>query len=442
MRKHVFAVFITILLMNQLACLSRAAVTYDRINVTNVPGFLGAQAVPNDNTSDKAAIDAALNYVYPTPTPGYTPTKSIYFPAGTYIYDGRMDLPINKSFRLYGDGPGVSTIIFKGVSGNGINALNVGDKMLQVDGLTIQAGSANCLLANAIFADFNANCDPGCGAILAPTVTIRNVEIRGSDRSNVPANYWGNGISLKRAQNAVVEDIHISGHWNFTGDGPLPNYGINWFSGTNTFANTFLVLHNIYVKYYKTGIAANGYVESLRLSQFELFWCGYRTPARAAIEVNVNNGITGYRGGVYHISDGHINQIATAIRMYTANDINISHVDFSNQEYNGTNLELHDCSQVTLVDNDFHDQLHDQTLSNGIYVFSSYPGASSNILMSGNSFRSMAQSAGGSCIVLEPNCRYVKILDTLFDTAVLSHYNNGVPPFPNPGATYIRDFPY
>jgi hypothetical protein len=425
-----------ILLLNLAICGSAMALAAsDRLNVCSYG------AIPNDTAADTTQIMAAINAVMPTPTPGpgyLPPPKSIYFPPGTYIFDGPMTLQANTSYRLYGDGPGVSTIIFTG-SNPGITGTDINDKTLQIEGLTLQAGSDGCSSANvsALYAEFNKACDPGCGPILAKTATIRNVEIRGGPLRNTstPTYYWANGITLKRAQNSVVEDVQVHGYFNQSTDGPSPNIGINYLS-TNTFATTLAFLHNIYVKYYQTGISAQGYVESFRLSEFELFWCGHQNPTRASIEMNVYNGSSGYRGGVYHISDGHINQISSAIHMYTMNDVNISHVDFSNQEFIGTNIELHDCSQVTLANNDFHDQGYSQTMSNGIYVFATSAGSSSGIIMSGNSFRTMAQSPWGACIVLDSGCRSVKILDTLFDTSAAAHkYANSAPD------TYIRDFP-
>ncbi len=91
-----------ICLLNLAICLPGiAAVAYDRINVTSSP----YNAVPNDGIDDTAAINLAIS-------PGLNPTRSIYFPPGTYNYTGLMTLPANKSYRLYGDGPGVSTILF------------------------------------------------------------------------------------------------------------------------------------------------------------------------------------------------------------------------------------------------------------------------------------------------------------------------------------------
>src|SRR5437016_5858671 len=71
----------------------------DRINVTEPP----YGAIPDDGQDDTAAINAAI-----------WSGQSIYFPPGTYNYSGSIYVPANTSYRFYGDGPGVSTIVFTG----------------------------------------------------------------------------------------------------------------------------------------------------------------------------------------------------------------------------------------------------------------------------------------------------------------------------------------
>ncbi len=111
----------------------------DRTNVCAAP----YNAIPSDGLSDTAAIQAAVNA-----------GSSIYFPPGTYIYQGALTLPANKSYRLYGDGPGVSTILFTG-PGAGINGPTMGTNTLNVEGLTLMASSMNCGTAiSASFGEF------------------------------------------------------------------------------------------------------------------------------------------------------------------------------------------------------------------------------------------------------------------------------------------------
>ena len=101
MKKQLFPALAVGLLLNLFVALS-AALAVDRINVTNYG------ATPNDGTNDTTAINAAVSA-----------GRSIYFPPGTYNYTGLLYVPANQSYRFYGDGPGVSTIIFTGNSSGG-----------------------------------------------------------------------------------------------------------------------------------------------------------------------------------------------------------------------------------------------------------------------------------------------------------------------------------
>ena len=123
MKKQLFSCLAIGLLLNLLGAASSLAA--DRINITSPP----YNAIPNDGISDKPAIDAAI-----------AAGRSIYFPPGTYNYPGLMSLPANQSYRLYGDGPGVSNIVFTGTDA-GIYAASMGTKSLNVEGLTLQANT-------------------------------------------------------------------------------------------------------------------------------------------------------------------------------------------------------------------------------------------------------------------------------------------------------------
>src|SRR5215831_20796564 len=72
-------------------------------------------AVGDGTHDDTGAIQAAI-----------AADTVVYFPPGTYLYLGLMALPEQKSYRLYGDGPGVSTILFTGNPNTGILAANRG----------------------------------------------------------------------------------------------------------------------------------------------------------------------------------------------------------------------------------------------------------------------------------------------------------------------------
>lgn len=155
------------LCVNFAACVS--AVTVDRINVTDYG------AIPNDGASDNAAINAAV-----------AAGASIYFPPGTYNYTGRITLPTLKSYRLYGDGPGVSIIAFTGPTA-GIYASNVGQNTLNVEGLTLRANTTAA--GDAISATFT----PDSTNKKFHTATIHNVVIDENKRDGT-GGYWIRGI--------------------------------------------------------------------------------------------------------------------------------------------------------------------------------------------------------------------------------------------------------
>lgn len=379
-------------------------------NFTSVKSSFGGLpgATGDGFNDDTAAINRAISAAT-SPNGGV-----VYFPPGKYKYVGPMAVPANTAFRLYGDGPGVSTIVFTGTPSAGIDAHNRGNSNLQVDGLTLKANS-NCGAATAIYAGFNET-----PPAKFRSATIRNVEIMGSERSNNPTAYWGNGISLFQAQNALIEDVQVHGKYDYANQGPTAGVGIHW-AGSAPVANyptTQAFLHNIYVDFFQVAVQTDGWVEGFYMSKFELVFCGYpASNSHAAMELT---GTTGSNQAVpvFHISDGHINQISAGIRMNNINGIKISHVDFFNQLYDGTHVELTNCQGVSLIDNSFSDYGASQTISNGIYVISTnvFPAtpSSASIIMSGNTFSHMSQTGGGACIALTANCTKIKILDTLF----------------------------
>ncbi|HTG44178.1 MAG TPA: glycosyl hydrolase family 28-related protein, partial [Verrucomicrobiae bacterium] len=136
MRTRLFSI---ILLLGLGLCLpARAA---DRINVTD----FGAD--PTDEAPDTQAIISAVNSL-----PAHV-SRSIYFPPGKYIVESPIYVPANTSCRFYGDGPGVSTIVFRNGTSAGIFGYQMESSTLQVDGLTLKAGSQDC--GTAIWAIFD-----------------------------------------------------------------------------------------------------------------------------------------------------------------------------------------------------------------------------------------------------------------------------------------------
>lgn len=382
-----------------------AAVAYDRINVT------AYNAVPNDANSDTAAIMAAVNHPYQEGA--YAPTKSIYFPAGTYIFDGSspLTLPSNTSFRLYGEGPGVSTIIFMG-SNPGISAPNVGLKTLQIEGLTLLNNTSFANVGTAISATFSPTQK-------AKSATIRNVQIRGTDLTPNPAKYWRYGIYLNGASNAVIEDVQI--HGAYTGSTPFPDDAIHWHAPVvappQSSGATQLFVKNLYASFYKTGVRTSGHVEGLYMSGFELVFCG--SQSTGAMEITGQVDTNGAAVPAFHIMNGHINQLYNGIRMSNLVSVKISHVNFYNIFGLGNHIALTNVVGASITENGFGD--HDCapsppgppctpiTTGNGIYLLGNTDGTR----IAGNLF-GLNNQGGGDCIVVESGCQKTSILDNDF----------------------------
>jgi hypothetical protein len=379
------------------------SLTSVKTSFASLPGAVG-----NGTTDDTAAINRAILYG----------GNSIYFPPGKYRYIGSMVFPTNTAYRVYGDGPGISTIIFEGNFGTyGIDAHSRGNNTFQVDGLTIKAQTnfGNC--GTAIYAGFDMGADPDQKNRSA---TIRNVEIVGAERQTNPTGYFNTAIDLFQAPNAIIEDIQIRGKFGTTE--PIANIGIKWSSSAAASMRpaTQLFLRNAYIAYYRTGVQTSGWVEGFYMSGFELVFCGSSTSAAVVLTGANPNAVP-----VAHIQDGHINQISNGINISNFLHVKISHVNFFNMINNGTHLKLTNCSEAILTDNDFGD--YDPGASNGIYLVNNQ-----GARICGNNF---GLPAGGSCVFVDATSTQTKILD--------NNFNGFVTPINNlAGAnTYIRLIP-
>jgi len=381
------------------------SLTSVKTSFASLPGAVG-----NGTTDDTAAINRAILY-------GGT---SIYFPPGKYRYIGSMVLPTNTAYRLYGDGPGISTIIFEGNSGTfGIDAHSRGNKTFQVDGLTIKAQTnfGNC--GTAIYAGFDMGVEPDQKNRSA---TIRNVEIVAAERDAYNATgYFNTGIDLFQAPNAIIEDVQIRGKFGTTE--PVANVGINWSSSAaaSNRPATQLFLRNAYIAYYRTGVQTSGWVEGFYMSGFELVFCG--SPSTAAL---VLTGANPNAVPIVHIQDGHINQISNGIKITNFLHVKISHVNFFNMiAPNGSHIKLTNCSEAILTDNDFGD--YDPGASNGIYLVNNQ-----GARICGNNF---SLPSGGACVFVDATSTQTKILD--------NNFNGFVTPINNLAGTqtYVRLIP-
>lgn len=416
MKNRDFLVFAVVLLSLTLSLSARADV--DRINVASSP----YEAVPNDGLDDTSAINAAINA-----------GASIYFPPGTYNYTGRMTLPANTSYRLYGDGPGVSTILFSSTQQQpnaGIYVSHTTQKTLNVEGLTLQANSPNCGTAlEARFAESSSK---------FRTATIHNVQIRGSNDIGNSGTYWTNGIHLYKAQNAVVDKVGIAGNLQTELGGDASLTGIIWES-SSTYATTGLQVTNFQIKFFNSALRASGWLEGLYLSGFEIVLCGQN--GMPAVDLTVTAPGGAQKPG-FHLVNGHIMHMEQGIRLQNVSAVKISNLNFAHWggDYteSGNIVGIQNCSDVIV---------------SGSTFFGSYPagdpgGAQApfehGVFIENARFVRIARNffyhmlpASGACIAVTQTqlggTATVRIVDNLFGTDVLNAYYNGVP-----AQTYYR----
>ncbi|HKP03589.1 MAG TPA: glycosyl hydrolase family 28-related protein [Chthoniobacterales bacterium] len=338
MRTRLFSI---VLLLSLGFCLP--AMAEDRINVTD-PAYAGG-AIPNDGQDDTAAINAAVN------AGPANAGRSIYFPPGSYNYTGFIWLPANTSYRFYGDGPGVSTIVFTGNPSGGIWGYNMGSATLQVDGLTLQANSRAC--GTAIYAVFN----PSGSNDKVRSATIHNVQIIRSLQGNSVAGFWNGGIYLERAQNAVIDKAEIIGLPRFQdgvmGAGPWEqprppfgisntpvekgdvvagadpgwgdpgqDYGIKWVS-SNDYKTTGLQLSNLMIWWCNAALQTSGWVEGLYLNGFEFAFCGdFGVPV-----IDLSSSAPNL-GSAFHLVNGHVGALQNGIRLTNLRGAKVSKILF------------------------------------------------------------------------------------------------------------------
>lgn len=398
---------IILLLLNLAVCLpGMAAVAYDRINVTSSP----YNAVPNDGLDDTVAINTAI-------AAGTSASRSIYFPPGTYNFIGLMTVPANKSYRFYGDGQGVSTILFSTNPGNptaGINAPNMGTAALNVDGLTLQANSINC--GTAINASFN----PGAKF---RTAAIQNVQIIGSHRDGVSGTYWTKGIYLNLASNTVIDKVHISGNKNVT------QQGISWVAPTND-AATGLEMSNLEVKWCNSAFLTNGHVEGIYLSEFEFTSCGRAGLPAVYLFASQGGGGAGSIGGAaVHLVNGLIDSIGNGLSLENFILGKVSNVSFRHtgpEITDGTMLVMTNVTDVMVTENSFYGTASPNAVANenGVLLIDAH-----SVRVAGNNFSHMQPTNSGTCIGVLPASTVVRITDNLFSNVRSQyHVDASVPP--------------
>lgn len=341
-------------------------------------------ATPNDGGDDTAAINKAI-----------ATGTSIYFPQGTYNCAGRITLPANKAYRIYGDGPGVSNIVFTGPNA-GIYAPSVGDNTLNIDGLTLQAqtpGAGTAISATFGRVDFAKN----------RTACIHNVEIRGSDRSGSTGGYWNNGIYLFKAPNSVIDKVVIEGNY------PVTQNGIQW-SSPATSATTGLYLTSTEIRLCNTAVLTSGWVEGFYMSGFEIVLCGLA--GKAAIDLQSSQAAS--PSPAFTVLNGHLDFFADGIRMLNLSAIKVSQVDFqhtSSAAIDGTHLVLTNCIAAIVTDCTFTSQLNKINNENGVFLTTTQQAR-----VSGNIFRGLFPLVSGSPIVAYNGSQTVRITENIFKT--------------------------
>lgn len=365
---------------------------YDRINVTDYG------AVPNDGGDDTAAINNAINAAY------YS-DSSIYFPAGTYNFTGSMWLPDGHSHRVYGDGPGVSVLIFNGNPYAGI-----------AQG---KAGGQSVTSRRTDAASKHGECRDGHLRKLQPNneQIPHAYDSRCRNRREQSRRRWqrlvGQRVYAYRAQNAVIDKLEIDGRTSYWGGGGT-SVGIEWNSDPST-ATTGMQITNAQIKYCDSAVYTHNHVEGLYMSGFEIVLCG--TNSRPALDISS----TQYGAPAFNILNGHVEMIADGLRMTNLSAVKVSHVDFehvSDAAQDGTHAFFDGCIAVSVSDCTFTGRSGKYANENGVYL--------NNVQLArvtGNMFRGLQPTSNGSCIVMVGGWTPILVTENLFSDIRSAYYD-------------------
>jgi hypothetical protein len=356
-------------------------------------------ATGNGTTDDTASINAAI-----------AGNTMVYFPPGTYKYVGSMTLPANKSYRIYGDGPGVSTILFTGPNA-GINGSNIGVNTFNVEGLTLTANSTNCGTAiRAVFSESGA-------ATKFRTASIHNVQIIGNPRSDPNGGYWTGGVYLYKAQNSVIDKLEMTGNVG-PPSGPPTQTGIVWES-SNDYATSGLEMTNIEIKFVNTALRASGWVEGLYLTGFEFVLCGQQgMPA-----VDLSSFDSANRKPAFHLVNGHVDCMEQAIGLTNLSAVKITKVTFahaSTAAVPATIVGVNNCVDVVVSECTFFGVGENVSDETGISLDNSH-----FVRIARNYFAHMLPGQDGNCIAVQANSDVVRITDNLFNDVRSAYYDKG-----------------
>jgi hypothetical protein len=371
-------------------------------------------AVGDGITDDTAEIDAAI-----------ASFNSVYFPPGRYKYTNpnRMQLPGTKSYRLYGDGAGNSIIEFHGAP-NGIlmSSTPQNPRTLTVEGLTLKTMTAGG--GDAINAQFQANTTGGDWKTRC--LTVRNVQIQGTDRTGSPAGYWNHGIYMYQAMNSVIEDVQMEGKFQH-------GTGISWHSATG-YGTTQLFVNNISMLYWGKAVQTSGHVEGFYMSNFEL--AGVGTYGDFAMDLFATNNF-GTESPVFHLTNGHFSFLGGGAHFANVSSVKVASVNFAhvgfgvgdNGQGSGTHVYLNGVAGAIIDHCDFagDSRVH---YENGVFAGS----GTKQVQVSGCTF-GLSPVLGGSALVAVSGSSKIRFLDGLF-VGTINRYHNEI----GSGA-FIRDIP-
>jgi hypothetical protein len=386
------------------------AATSVKSSINGQPGAVG-----DGNNDDTAAIDRAINA-----------DNAVYFPPGHYKYTNpnRMGLPGTNSYRLYGDGAGNSFIEFYGNPYNGILMFSSRDnqRTLTVEGLTLKAMTAGC--GDAINAQFDSYTSPSLGQWKTRCLTVRNVQIQATDRSGSPTGYWNTGIYMWQAVNSVIDDVQMEGKFQY-------GTGIYWGSAS-TFGTTQLMLNNLSMLYFATGLKADGHFEGIYMSNFELSGIGTWNSIDYAIDLDAS-GLS--HPPVVIITNGHLNFLAGGLHCRNVAGVKVANVNFAHVGYevaehqsNGTHLYLDDVWTASVANCDFAGP-GAIPAENGVFSAN----GTQDVQVTGCQF-SMSPTAGSALVALAGTSR-TRWLDSGFNSTI-NRYDNRAG-----SQTFIRDIP-
>ncbi|MEY2490247.1 MAG: hypothetical protein QOC70_2189 [Verrucomicrobiota bacterium] len=336
-----------------------------------------------------------------------------------------MTVPVTvppKSYRFYGDGPGVSIILFETDGSHpsaGINAPNIKRENLNVEGLTLKAGMPNC--GTAIDAKFGPHSSPTPPANPKfHTATVHNVQIMGSATSADSPGYWTSGIHLYRAQNSVIDKVEISGRRDYTQTGIVLDNDTSDGVVENT---TGFQVSNIAVKWCNVGLKMAGWVEGLYMTGFEFFSCGRGSDDNPSISLKGSGGTP----GAFQLVNGLVDTVGGGLHMSNFIFAKVSNVTFKHngsEVANSTLLSVDNVNPVVISECSFYGMdphgLYGP-FENGIFVKNA-----TAVQVTGNYFTNMQSENAGSGIVVYTGNSVVRVTDNVFTTSVGSRIANYV----------------